>query len=47
MLRITKDIPALGLPKYAEIVQDISCCGLDLWLEKVCEVCRHPRSHLR
>ena len=36
-----------GLPKYAEIVQDIVCCGLGSGLEKVHEVCGHPHSHSR
>src|SRR6266404_2221029 len=35
-----------GLPKYAEVVQDIVCCGLDCGLEKVHEFCGNPHSHL-
>src|SRR6202042_2218782 len=28
-----------GLPKYAEVAQDIACCGLGCGLEKVHEFC--------
>jgi hypothetical protein len=34
-----------GLPKYAEVVQGIVCCGLDCGLEKVHEFCGNPHFH--
>jgi hypothetical protein len=34
-----------GTAKIAEVAQDIGCCGLDCWLEKLHEFCGNPHFH--